>query len=214
MLTMTGEFEIGTQLVVTFVQAHRCVTTEKRINGRSAFLSVDSIQARAGDKCRVTIVDQTPDQSMYFVRVDDFLIKGDRQTSLLEKTLCDVESGCRRGEQNFERKVIARLRARCTGKPQAPWDADMLEVLLGVLESYTFGIPGQRAELKYGHYCIVISRLVSRLHAKDEQARAAIYRLAAQYCSANEGGRQWAESFMLAANCRRGGAGDAANATA
>jgi hypothetical protein len=93
----------------------------------------------------------------------------------------------------------------------------MLEVLLDVLETYTFGNSLLRAQLQYGHYCIVIARLVSKLHADDAPARAALYRRAAQYCSANESGRLWAESFTLAANCRRGGAADAAvtsNATA
>ncbi len=191
MLTLTAE--IGAQMEVTFEKAFRCVVTQQRINGCAGYLSVDSKRARAGDKCRVTLVAYAPGPNIYYVRVDEVIKHGDGVTSLLEKTLCQIQVGPRRGEQNFEQNVLARLRARCDG------DADMLEVLLDVLQSYSFNVEQRSALLNYGHYCIVVARLINKLYADDAQARAAMYRRAAQYCEGKEQGQKWADAFVSVA---------------
>ncbi len=89
--------------------------------------------------------------------------------------------------------MLARLRARCDG------DAEMLEVLLDVLQSYSFNVEQRTALLNYGHYCIVVARLINKLYADDAQARAAMYRRAALYCEGKDQGQQWADAFLSVA---------------
>ncbi len=194
MLALNGT--IGSKLVLTFVREDILEVSQERINGRKAYLAVDSRRVKKGDRCLVTIVDETPDHSMYFVFVDEIIERGDGHSSLLEKVLTEVEIGSRRGEASYEQKVIARLRTLCNG---GAGDATMLEVLLDILESYSVDVPHRRAELKYGHFCIVIARLIQSLFADDAEKRVDAYRRAAQYCSAKSGGRGWAESFRAVA---------------
>ncbi len=55
------------------------------------------------------------------------------------------------------------------------------------------------ALINYGHYCIVVARLINKLFPADVQARAALYRRAAQYCKGKEQGQKWAEAFQTVA---------------
>lgn len=196
MLTLNAE--IGAQMEVTFVKWFGGVVAEQRINGCAGFLSPDSVRVRAGDKCRVTLVEYAAGPNLQYVRVDEVIRRGDGISSLLEKTLCEVEVGPRRGEKNFEQKVIARLRARCDGDDNGG-DAEMLEVLLDLLQSFSFNSEQRSGLLNYGHYCIVIARLINKVYANDARMRAALYRRAAQYCEGKEKGQQWTEAFLSVA---------------
>lgn len=198
MLTLTGQ--VGSQLEVTFAQAFRCVVAEESINGRDAYLHRDSIKVQAGDRCRVTLVD-CPESGDGFalLRVDEVIETGVGGWSLRQLTVNDIQTGWY-VEKNFERTVLANLRSRCAGDNG---DAKMLEVLLDVLECYSYT---NRADsdrfiipLKYGHYCIVIARLINKLYADDAAKRIELYLRAARYCAVKPGGRQWAESFRAVA---------------
>lgn len=196
MLTLNAE--IGAQMEVTFVKWFGGVVAEQRINGCAGFLAADSVRVRPGDKCLVTLVEYAAGSNINYVRADKVIRRGDGKSSLLEKTLCEVEVGPRRSEKNFEQKVIAKLRARFDGDGNGG-DAEMLEVLLDLLQSFSFNSEQRSGLLNYGHYCIVIARLINKVYANDARMRAALYRRAAQYCEGKETGQQWAEAFLSVA---------------
>ena len=194
-LNITGQ--IGSQLELTFVREDGFMVSQQRINGRRAYLCVGSRGVVTGTRCRATIVDENAKRNVFFVRVDEILEHGDGVSSHSQTAILEAEIGCRRSEQNFEQKLIARLRARCAG---GAGDTMMLEVLLDVLESYAGDVPHPRADLNYGHYCIAISRLINSLYADDAAKRVELYLRAARYCDANPGGREWATSFRAVAD--------------
>ena len=209
MLNVTAE--IGSQIEVTCVKgALGSVTVQERVNGCSTYLHTDSIDGvRAGDKCRATLVYRAKDRHLCLVRVDAVIVQGDGHSSMLEKTLHSIELSQFIG--GSQQDVLASLRSRCRGDNA---DAEVLETILDVLESYG-ATPVQRgAPLEYGHYCIAASRLIEKLHADDVQAKVALYERAARSCSLHLAGRGWGQSFAAVAASLRGRFSPGTTATA
>jgi hypothetical protein len=191
MLTLNGKN--GDQLEVTFVLSTVPFTlvTEETINGHTALLLADIIKVSAGDRCRVSLVDCESGKGI--VQLQEVIKPGDGLSSLRQKTFRDIHGSVFNGRLP-ESQVFSNLRARCGS------ETEMLEVLLDVLEAYSFETPPSRRPLAYGHYCIVIARLINSLHTGDAAAQAALFRRAAGYCEARDGGKQWAESFRVIAD--------------
>lgn len=195
MLSLTGKN--GDQLEVTFVLGMNLKpATEEHINGRCASLVGERADVKIGDKCRILLVDcESPDGPRH-VALLEVVKPGDGRSSLLEKTFHDIIGGLV-GERLTEPEVFRALRTRCSD------EHEMLEILLDVVEAYSYETKPSRRPLRYGHYCIVIARLINKLHADDAQKRIALYERAAAYCAADEGGREWADSFNMVAELLR-----------
>lgn len=193
MLQLTGSYGVGTVAEVIVVRPNAMLQAQQLFNGRTGYVDSTLHAARPGDRCRVMIVGEPPCKKFFILKVTEVLARGNGKSSDLEKLLARIE---RQGPPNFEEAMLANMRVEYLRELRPM--AAMLETLFDLLEYHSlrrdqqaFGAPSH--PLNYGHYCIVISRLISKLYAGDRAA----YQRAAEYCRGRN--EQWHEALRLAA---------------
>lgn len=197
MLQLTENFGIGSQVEITIVRSHGLIQAQELINGRTCYLLGTRWRILIGDRCRVTIVGEPRNKSFYFFEANEILASGDGQSSNLEKLLAHIE---RQGAPNFEESMLARMRAQRNSESDGP--ADMLELLLDLLEYHSLSREKQMlgtpsAPLNYGHYCIVIARLIRQVYNSDAQKQKELFARAAEFCRGRS--EEWHSALLIAA---------------
>jgi len=197
MLRLNGPFGIGSQIDVTFAKPDALTISQELIDGRTGRISVTSQSVMPGDRWRATIIKESPCRRFYFLRAETLLEQGNGQRSHLERLLSRISM---QDAPNFEEGLLMRMGREFSynNRGEQAW----LETLLDLLEYQTFAPEELEfrtpvTPIRYGHYVIVIVRLINKLYPDDPAARAALYERAAGYC--RERSVEWHDALRAAA---------------
>ncbi|MBS1996901.1 MAG: hypothetical protein JSS86_11345 [Cyanobacteria bacterium SZAS LIN-2] len=163
---------IGDELDVTIIKAHRGVQTQERVNARRVFISGELDFARPGNRCRVKITGENPTRTVYFCKVLRLIKVGDGQSSLLEKAIALID--WREGLYRFDPAGTAKALEVAT-EHFGTDRLGLLEFLNDVVEHYGQEDSGLSPLLDYDMVCATADRIILEELADNAAAKVVAY---------------------------------------